>query len=137
MDAMPLPRRKFRAVGLTRVFLHLADLFTVGLLLMPLLIPLSWWVSITRATKLARQLGDRQVAVAMDQEGITFETTERRSFTSWSALKEVWKFHDVWLFFPYGTGAGAFTAVPAEAFPAEAIELMSRKFQEYATRLRG
>jgi hypothetical protein len=124
------------AIGVVRALFWTQDLLTVGFLLLPLIVVLSWYASIRRSMKLARELGDRRVVVTADDEGITFQSRERRSFTSWASLKEVWKLSDHWLFFPYGAGTGAYTAIPSEALTQDAIAFMSRQFITHATRVR-
>jgi len=125
-------------IGVVRIFMHLSDLFTIGLLVLPIVIPITWGVYLRRATKLARLLGDRRIVIVIDEQGITFETTERRSFTSWASLKEVWKLRNVWLFFPYGVGVGGvYTAIPVEVMTADARSAVSRKLKEHGATVRG
>jgi hypothetical protein len=125
-------------IGIARVLMQVFDYLTVGLLLLPLVMPLTWAVYIRRAAKLARSLRDRRIIVVIEEQGITFETTERRSFTSWASLKEVWKLASVWLVFPYGTGVGgAYTAIPVDAMTAEARAVISQKLKEHGTIVRG
>jgi len=124
-------------IGVARVLTQRIDGLAIAFLLIPLLIPVTWAVSIRRATKLARSLGDHRIVIVLDEEGIAFETTERRSFISWPSLKEVWKLRDVWLVFPYGAGAAsAYTAIPVEAMTPDAMSLMSRKMHEHGTIVR-
>ena len=125
-------------IGLVRsMVLQLADYLTVCFLLMPLLIPLTWVVYIRRATKLAKSLRDRRIVVLIEEQGITFQTTERRSFTTWASLKEVWKLARVWLVFPYGALAGsAYTAIPVDAMSADVMAAISAKLKEHGTLVR-
>lgn len=124
-------------IGISRVLMQLNGQLTVSLLLMPLLIPLVWAVTIRRATKLALALRDSHVVVTIDEQGVSFETTEHRSFTAWPSLGEVWMFGDVWLLFPYGSRVGsAYTAIPVKAMTPEFLSVMSQKLSEHGTIVR-
>ena len=75
------------------------------------------------AKKLARRLGFPEVTVRVDEKGISFTMPSQQSTSGWSQTRALWRFDDVWLFFPYGVTA-SYTAMPVAAMTDEFRELV-------------
>jgi len=75
------------------------------------------------ARKLARRLGCPEVTVRVDENAISFSMPSQQSTSAWSQTRALWRFDDVWLFFPYGVTA-TYTAMPVAAMTDEFSELV-------------
>lgn len=75
------------------------------------------------AKKLARRLGYPEVTVRVDENAISFSMPSQQSTSAWSQTRALWRFDDVWLFFPYGATA-VYTAMPTAAMTDEFRELV-------------
>jgi hypothetical protein len=76
------------------------------------------------AKKLARRLGCPEVTVRVDETGISFSMPSQQSTSAWSQTRALWRFDDVWLFFPYYSVTAACTAIPVAAMTDEFRELV-------------
>ncbi|QDU40456.1 hypothetical protein Mal4_48130 [Maioricimonas rarisocia] len=89
------------------------------------LVLLAWVNVYLRSDAAFRSMPDPAVTVRLDEETITFETSEHTSVMKWSRIRQVWRFPDVWLFFSYG--GGAYTLIPTEMLTDGAKELIERR----------
>lgn len=68
--------------------------------------------SALKSAKACRSMPDPTVTVWIMDDSIEFETSEFSSRIKWRAIKKLWRFRDVWLFFHFG--ATSFFTVPAD-----------------------
>jgi len=103
-------------------------------LVAPLLYYVVWLRYVRRAEKIAMDLRDPQIKLTADENGFTLQSVDHTSTLAWSRMKEVWKFDDVWLLFPYGVGS-AYTAIPTSALAGGAGEFIAARLVESGTKI--
>lgn len=103
-------------------------------LVAPLLYLVIWNRYVHRSEKVAMDLRDPQIKLTADESGFTLQSIDHTSTLAWSRMKEVWKFDDVWLLFPYGVGS-AYTAIPTSALSGGAAEFITARLAENRTKI--
>ena len=73
------------------------------MILLPMLYTLGWVRYYMRAVKVCDDMPDRKVAVRIEPEGITLQTSEHTTTMKWSRIKKLWSFPDVLLLFSVHT----------------------------------
>ncbi len=72
---------------------------------------------------------DHRVTVRVEPESITFQTSERSTTLKWSAIKTLWSYPDVLLFFTYDRQT--YTAVPVAALGEDLRRFIEEKVREH------
>jgi len=88
-----------------------------------------------RAVKLSRRLGAPEIDVVADDGGISFRMNGNQSRSEWSQHRVIWRFDDVWLFFPY-TVSNAYTGIPAAAMTPEFRDIVIDNINKHGGTLR-
>lgn len=82
-----------------------------------------------RSDNSLKLLSDRSVSIRMDDDSITFITSERRTTIKWIGIKDVWLFKEVILLFPYGVGS-PFSYIPISSMTVDTKEFFLNKIKE-------
>jgi hypothetical protein len=90
--------------------------------------PLLWLAYYYRVTRTCYDMPDRRVTIRIDQETITFQTSETSSTLKWSGIKKLWSFKDVLLLFTYTKQN--YSAVPVEPLGEELRCYIEKKIEE-------
>lgn len=88
-----------------------------------------------RAVKLSRRLGAPEIEIVADDGGLSFRMNGNQSRSEWSPHRVIWRFNDVWLFFPY-TVSNAYTGVPVAAMTPEFREIVTDNISKHGGTLR-
>lgn len=81
-----------------------------------------WGNYYRRSDEAFRSMPDPTITVRLKEDCIEFETSEHASQLKWSRIKQVWKFHDVWLLFTYDRNS--YALIPTVALTDEAAEFI-------------
>src|SRR5262249_10408395 len=76
-----------------------------------------WGAYYQRMQKIRQELPDHRVSLRVEPESITFATSQRSTTLKWSAIKMLWSYPDMLLFFTYDRQT--YTAVPVAALGEE------------------
>jgi len=90
--------------------------------------PCLWLVYYLRVTRTRYEMPDPRVTVRIDQESITFQTSETSSTMKWSGIKRLWSFPDVLLVFTYTKQT--YSALPVEPLGDELKRYIENKVRE-------
>jgi hypothetical protein len=88
-----------------------------------------------RAPALARKLGCPEIHIVADDGGMSFRMNGSQSRAEWTKHRTVWRFDDVWLFFPYSVSA-SYTGIPTAAMSAEFQAIIVDNVQQHGGTLR-
>lgn len=111
-------------VGAFRILNGWFDWFTLLCLIFPFIYPASWYSHRRRAERVASGLRDPHIVIEADEIGLTLRSVDHMSTTTWTGLKEIWQFPEVWLLFPYGVSS-SYTAMPTAALSNAALEFIA------------
>jgi YcxB-like protein len=123
-------------VGLIALFNGVGHGLAYFALAAPIAYFIAWSRYVRRAEKVAMELRDPQISLTADENGFTLQSIDHTSTMAWSRMKEVWKFDDVWLLFPYGVRS-AYTAVPTTALAGEVGEFIAARLAQSGTKVVG
>jgi len=82
-----------------------------------------------RSGRSAELLRDRRVKVRLEDDTITFSSSESESSYKWSRIKYYWKLKDIIIVFPHGINL-LMTPIPISSMTKEIEEFLVRKLSD-------
>ncbi len=106
-------------------------LFGFAFCLSPVLLLVRVYFSMTKSFD---ELPDNRIRVRIESESITFETCESISTMKWRAIKQLWKFSDVWLLSRYKTKTTCFV-LPVTQLDEAISKAIEEKVKQHGGRV--
>jgi hypothetical protein len=84
-----------------------------------------WHAYYDRVKKIHKEMPDHQIVVRVEDEAITFQTSERTTTIRWTGVREVWSYPDALLLFT--RDRNSYTALPVAALGEELRVCLKKK----------